>query len=123
MIQIHYLSLDYFEREFLVPPEYFARLKLSHLNRLESLETLLTGGSDSLVAEFQTIDPKVDEENMKLPFAARENFRLITPPFLSRRQLAGVIKAREELEGDHSSIVTTFIKQNKGGLFSANFFQ
>ena len=123
LIQIHYLSLDAFDRDFHLPTEYIDKLKATHLNRLEALETLLTAGSDTLVAEFDKIDPKVDEANLKLPFAARENYRLTNAPYLSRRQLAGAIKAREELEGDQSSVVTAFIKQHKGGLFSTNFFQ
>lgn len=86
------------------------------------LQTLLTGGSDVLISEFNKLNEAEDEAAHKLPFAEREAMRLQRPPHLSRRQLAGVIRFRAEFEGDHS--VAEFIKQHKQGWFQVNnFFQ
>jgi len=120
-IQLHYILIEFFEVDFKLAGEYMARLKTSHLNRLEFLETLLTGGSDGLVREFEKIDPLADDALQALPFAEREAQRLLKPPYLSRRQIAGIIKFRNEFEGDHS--VQPFLKAHKQGLFSANYFQ
>ena len=85
------------------------------------LKTLLTGGSDNIIAEFNQLDEATDDAQHALPFTERESQRLLKSPYLSKRQLAGIIKFRGEFEGDNT--VGPFLKKHGGSWFSANYFQ
>jgi len=68
------------------------------------------------------MDEKHDESLNKQSFANQELYRLAHKPHLTRRHIAGVLKYRNEKEGDEEPAVKAFLKSHQSGFFSSNFF-
>jgi hypothetical protein len=63
-----------------------------------------------------------DDALHALSFSARESARLLKAPYLSRRQLAGILKFRAEVEGDNTA-KPFLLRPGIGGWFTSNYFQ